>query len=62
MPGVAGQCGNTDMTSPSQGNSYRSAVSMLGLICVVLLVISGLAVVGYFVLFAVAMSNYGSNK
>jgi hypothetical protein len=43
-------------------NRTDAALSVFGIACVVLFVVLGLAIVGAFVAFGVAMSRYGSNK
>jgi|1185.fasta_scaffold595930_2 hypothetical protein len=42
--------------------SGRSAVRTIGIVLAVIFGILGLMVVGIFILFFIAMSNYGSNK
>jgi hypothetical protein len=45
-----------------EAKGLGNTVTTLGLVCVVVLAVAGLAVVGFFVLSAVAMSRFGSNK
>lgn len=40
----------------------RSAWSIFGLVVAIVVAIAGLALVGAFIIFVIAMSNYGSNK
>jgi hypothetical protein len=44
------------------GSGQRSVWSVFGTVLAVVLVIAGLAVLGGFVLFLIAMSQFGSNK
>lgn len=44
------------------GSGQRSVWSVFGTVLAVALVIAGLAVLGGFVLFVVALSHFGSNK
>jgi hypothetical protein len=51
------------MSNTSRSSSRTDHVlSVLGVVCVLVCVIAGLAVVGYVVLVGMAMSKYGSNK
>lgn len=57
---------NGRMSNSSRGSSradrVTSAISVLAVVCVVLCVIAGFAVLGWFVFAGMAMSRYGSNK
>lgn len=51
------------MSNSSRSSRIPDGVLIaLGVVCVTVSVIAGLAVLGYFVLGALAMNRYGSNK
>lgn len=50
------------MKRRSPGDVIRMLVSGVAIVIAVILTIGGLAAVGAYVLFAIAMSNYGRNK
>ena len=66
MPGAAPRCSHGSMTNSSRGakpgDRELGVIGMLGIVCIVLCVIAGLVVVGWFILLGLAMSRYGSNK
>jgi hypothetical protein len=64
---TAASMGHMDFGEPggaplNRAGRQRSAWAVLGIVLAVVLVIGGLALVAAIVVFAIGMSNYGSNK